>query len=1179
MILNMECLWYGIAATMTFDIKYIIYNKLHYKDGRYNMSLQLYLGSAGSGKSYQMYRNIIEESQKNPGSNYLIIVPEQFTLQTQKDIVSMHPNHGVMNVDILSFMRFAYRIFDEVGGNDFPILEDTGKSMVIRRVVAKKRKELILFGASVQKTGFINELKSLLSEFYQYNIKPDDFEQMMELSAKKPVLKAKLHDIRTIYDGFADFMQERYITAEEILVVLSKVIDKSDWLKNSVICLDGFTGFTPCQNEILAKMMSLAKKVMVTVTIDPREPLHAKDSEYQLFGLSHKTIDKLSEIAEITNTKIEEPIYVQDKKECRVPYRFRNSPALAFLEKNLFRYPYEIYKAEQDEISIHGAKNPEAEIAFVVREIKRLIREEGYRYQDIAVVTGDIERYGRIAKYYFSQANIPCFIDYKKEILGNPFAVFLRSATQIASEDYSYEAVFAYLRTGMSDISQEDVDILEDYVLAMGIRGSKRYQEPFTRTFGRKKPIDLERLNLIRDKLVNEVHPLYEILKDKDNTVEDYTKALYELGIRLNVWEKLENLNQCFKEQSLPLMSKEYEQVYRIVMELYDQIVLLLGDEHIGLKEFTEILETGLVEAKVGLIPPGMDEIVIGDTQRTRLKDIRALFFIGVNEGIVPKVIGSGGILSDIERELLTNNGIELAPTKRQQAFTENFYIYLSMTKPKDRLYITYHRVNEEGKSVGPSYLIGKVMSYFKDLKINNEDDRDQVDDLEYILQDEGITYLAEGLRRYKDGGKLSLISEQSSETFAELYHYYRDDKERRRILELLKSGAFYVNTERGISKEAAYLLYGHDLSGSVTRLERYASCAFAHFMAYGLSLEERREYKLAVPDIGNIFHNAIDEFSKMLDVSDYNWHTIPDDIREEWAVKSVEKAVEEFEGSYIRSNKRNEYLIKRIERITVRTLWVLCNQIRQGTFEPAGYEMPFYHIPDDGLSLRGRIDRMDLYETEDKVYVRVIDYKSGTTAFDIQSIYYGLQQQLAIYLSAAMDFLSSEYEGKEVIPAGIFYYHIDDPIVAKSDQIDEDIYKSLKMNGLVNEDKEIIGLMDSKLAGVDGNLRGSIKSDIIPVDTNKEGELSKRSSVASKKQINLLLDYVNRKLVEDKDNILQGDTRLNPYRSGERIACEYCEYRSACGFDPRLPGYNYRNLAKRPVEELKEEIWGGEDK
>ena len=1129
------------------------------------MSLQLYLGSSGSGKSYRIYHKIIEESRKNPDTNYLIIVPEQFTLQTQKDIVSMHPNHGVMNVDILSFMRFAYRIFDEVGGNGYPVLEDTGKSMVLRKVVEEKKKELILFGEGVKKFGFINELKSLLSEFYQYNIRPDDIDRMAEIAEKKPVLKAKLKDIRTIYEGFAGFMKERFITAEEILVVLGKVIDKSVWLKNSVICLDGFTGFTPCQNEILANMMKLAKKVMVTVTIDPRESVSDENSEYGLFSLSHKTIKKLYSIAEKTGTVIEEPVYVQDK-DCKTPYRFRNSPALAFLEHNLFRYPYEVYKKNQDEIRIHSAKNPESEIAFVIREIKRLVSEEGYRYSDIAVVTGDIERYGRLAKYYFTRANIPCFIDYKKEILGNPFVVFLRCATLIAAEDYSYESVFGYLRSGLSDITQDEADLLEDYVLAMGIRGAKHYLEPFTRTFGRKNPVDLDKVNAIRQRLTDEVHPLYEVLKDRDKTVRDYTKALYDLGVRLNIQEKLDKLCDYFREADMPLLAKEYEQIYRIVMDLYDQIVLLLGNEHISLREFSEILDAGLREAKVGLIPPGLDEVVIGDTERTRLKNIRALFFVGVNEGIVPKIIGSGGILSDSERELLAESGIELAPTKREQAFTGQFYIYLNVTKPRDRLYITFHKVNEEGNSVAPSFLIGKLKSYFKDLPVINEDK--QVNDLEHILRDDGIAYLAEGLRENRISEKI----------FNELYFYYKNDAERNGILNKLISGAYYVNKEKGISKEAAYLLYGDKLSGSVTRLERFAGCAFAHFMSYGLSLEERRQYKLAVPDIGNIFHNAIDEFSKMLSSSEYNWHTIPDEIRDEWALLSVKKAVEEFEGNYLRSSKRNEYLIKRIERITVRTLWALCNQIRQGAFEPIGYEMPFLHIPDEDLLLRGRIDRLDIYETEDKVYVRVIDYKSGVTAFDFQSIYYGLQQQLAIYLSAALDFLSRKYKSKEIVPAGIFYYHIDDPIVAKSEQAEEEIYKSLKMNGLVNENKEIIGLMDSKLLGPDGRLRTSAKSDIIPVETNKEGELSKRSAVASEKQLIAMLNYVNRKLVEDKNRILQGDARLNPYRNGNETACDYCEYRSACGFDPRLPGYYYRNLAKKSVEELKQEIWGDKE-
>ena len=735
----------------------------------------------------------------------------------------------------------------------------------------------------------------------------------------------------------------------------------------------------------------------------------------------------------------------------------------------------------------------------------------------------------------------------------------------MAGEDFSYEGVFRFLRSGLTDLPKEDVDLLENYILATGIRGIKRWREPFTRGFKTREAIQMDRINIAREYVLTIVEPFYEVLKGKERTLKDFTAALYDLGVRLEAEQKLEAYRVWFLEENMPSLAKEFEQIYRIVMDLYDQMVLLLGDEPCTLKEFGEILDTGFVEVKVGLIPPGVDEIVVGDTERTRLKDIKVLFFMGVNEGIIPRTLSSGGILSDIERELLINNEIELAPTKRQQAYTEQFYIYLNMTKPKEKLYITYHKVNDEGKSVNPSFLIGKLKQYFPKLDIKDEDENQE--DAEHVLRDNGLNYLAAGLRSFHE--------KETSDLWKELYLNYRSDETKSRVLDKMIDGAFFVNTEKGIGKAAASLLYGQELKGSVTRLEKYAGCAFAHFMSYGLSLEERQEYKLAIPDIGTIFHNAIDHFSKRLDTDEYTWHTIPDKVREEWAKESVAHAVELYESTVLRSSARNEYMIDRMERITIRTLWALCNQIRQGAFEPMGYEQQFNHIPDAMLTLTGRIDRLDIYEDEDKVYVRVIDYKSGNTFFDISSIYYGLQQQLSVYLSAAMDYLSRKNPDKEIVPAGIFYYHIDDPIVAKSDQPEEEIYRSLRMNGLVNENKSIIALMDNKLAGPDGTLAASAKSDIIPVETNKEGELNKRSVAATKLQIQSMVDYVNDKLTQDSRQILEGEISLNPYRKDNMTACKYCEYRSACGFDIRLPGYSYRNLAKKSADEIKAEIWG----
>ena len=335
----------------------------------------------------------------------------------------------------------------------------------------------------MKKNGFIGELKSLLSELYQYNITPGDFDQLMRASDKKTILKTKLADVLTVYEGFEEFMKERYITAEEVLILLDDFMDKSQWLKNSVIYLDGFTGFTPSQYQILRKMMIYAKKVMVTVTIDPREELELGHNHHQLFALSKKTIGKLYEIAKETNTRIEEPIYAEDMTKLSAPYRFKDSKALASLEANLFRYPYKAYDEDQDEVGIYSIKDAEEEMHFVVRQIEKLVRQGDYQYRDIAVVTGDIETYNTFARGIFTKARIPCFIDYKKKILANPFAEFLRSAIAIAVENYSYESVFRYLRTGLSDISKEDIDVFNNYVMATGLRGNKKYQEEFTRKY------------------------------------------------------------------------------------------------------------------------------------------------------------------------------------------------------------------------------------------------------------------------------------------------------------------------------------------------------------------------------------------------------------------------------------------------------------------------------------------------------------------------------------------------------------------------------------------------------------------------------------------------------------------------------------------------------------------------
>ena len=524
-----------------------------------------------------------------------------------------------------------------------------------------------------------------------------------------------------------------------------------------------------------------------------------------------------------------------------------------------------------------------------------------------------------------------------------------------------------------------------------------------------------------------------------------------------------------------------------------------------------------------------------------------------------------------------------MAPTKRQAAYTEQFYLYLNLTKPKERLYISYSKIGEDGKALRPAYLVDMVKNVLPKIAIIDEDEESE-EVYKLLGSDGGLSYLIDGMRKYP--------FEEMSDLWKELYTYYANQNEYGDLLKGLIDSVFYVNKEHGISKQVAKALFGETLQGSVTRFEKFAECAFAHFMSYGLELEERKEFKIAMPDIGNLFQTAIELFSRRLENSEYNWHTISDELREKWAKECVREAANNYGNAILSSTKRYEYIVKRVERITNRTLWALTEQIKRGDFEPIGFEVLF--AANNGLSslnlelldgslvqLRGRIDRLDVYETDKSLMVRVVDYKSGTTSFDLKALFYGLQIQLALYMNAAIELMNMEHEEKEIIPAGILYYNIDDPFVDKLSKVEDSILKQLKMNGIINSNKEVIIRHDKSFLKGEDEISPSVKSLIIPVETNKDGFLTKRSSVASKNELENIGDYVKKVVKQFGDNILNGDTKIEPYQMDKKSACDYCQYKSICGFDATIQGYKYRklnHLSKEEIWDLMKEEKGSED-
>lgn len=1126
------------------------------------MSLRFYFGPSGSGKSHRIYEEIMQRAAQEPGRNFLIIVPDQFTMQTQKDLVMHSDRGGILNIDVLSFGRLSHRILEEVGTKEMPVLDDTGKSLVLQKIAADLKEQLPAMGSLLHKQGYIHEVKSAISEFMQYGISTQDMDKLIASAEKRGALAMKLRDLKTLYRGFQDYIRDHFITTEETLDVLRRSLVKSKILPDSVVVFDGFTGFTPIQNRLIQELMRVCEETIVTVTIGEEEDPYQMDGEQKLFHLSKKTVADLVKLAAEAEVTRGEDVFVKGG-----PNRFAEAPALCYLEQNLFRYQYEPYTEKQHEIHMFEALSPREEVHQTALYIRKLIREEGLTYRDIAVVIGDLEGYASYVETEFGQLEIPCFLDRTRGIVLNPMIEYIKSALQLYIRDFSYDTVFHFLRSGMADISREEIDELENYVIRTGARGYRTYSRLFTRKTEEmqqgsgqedteRAEETLERLNRIRQQFADTVEILHMAPRAKAG---EYVDHLYDFLEQNQVQQKLLNYQQRFEQEGDLAKAREYAQIYRLVMDLLDQIYELLGEEEISLQEFADILEAGFGEITVGTIPQNVDRIVVGDMERTRLKQVKVLFFLGVNDGNIPKNASKGGIISDMDREFLIESGTEMAPSPRQQMYIQRLYLYLNMTKPSQRLYLSYAKVNSDGKGIRPSYLIDTVRKLFPQLAVEYPQNRSRLEQIEG--RQEGARYLAEELREYADG----TLREEERQDFYLMYRAYEADPEGR---DRLTAAAFRRYKESGLSRIVARALYGRQLENSVSRLETYAACACRHFLQYGLSLQEREEFGFEVSDMGNVYHAVLENFAGKLAESGRTWW----DFDENFATQAIKEAVEGYAATYgetvLHSSARNEYAITRMSRILTRTVLTLQQHLKQGSFQPDDYELSFRFAEDldsihvdlseeEKMHLQGRIDRIDVSEDAEHVYVKVIDYKSGNKKFDLAALYYGLQLQLVVYMNAAMELESRKHPDKEIVPAALLYYHIDDPTIETpveltQEQINEEILTKLRMNGVVNSDPAVVERLDRFLQD---------KSKVIPVEKKKDGSFSARSGILSREELHVVSAYVDTKIRQIGREILDGKIAANPYEKGNEEACTYCAYKKVCGFDGSIPGYEKRQL------------------
>lgn len=1124
------------------------------------MALQLILGSSGQGKTEYLMEEVIRESMKNPDQFYYVIAPEQFGVEMQRQIIARHPRHGFSNIDILSFYRLAYRVFEEAAYEPKEILEDLGVSMVLKKVLLDHQEELKIFRRSVSQHGFLDELKSMLMECMNYGVTPFDMTEVCQELEGHPGLKEKCQELGMIFSWFEESIQEHYMVAGQILDVLKDMVADSKMLREGIFYMDGFTGFTPIQLDFLRELLPKARGVNITITIPYIPTGKKKFPQEDLFAFSEKSIYALWNLCRDSGTEILSPLLLQKEEDTR----FGENLVLSYLEKNIFRREAKPYDAEQNCIHAVACLTPEEEAEFVLRKVEELVRQKGYRYRDFAILMGNESDYPSAFLRKSQGLQIPLFVDSRQKMAYHSGIETIRALFHLAEMDYSYQSVFRYLKSGMSDLSGEDTDYLEKYVFTSGIRGLSMWQKPFYRRLNLYNQGETDRLESLRLQLLAETQAFVAIMKEKEATVRQRMTVLFETLSALQFPQKLAKRAEIAEEEGDYVKSMAYQQFIKELYALMDKMVTIFGEEKMNSKEMAEMFDAGLEAISLAAPPLSMDQVILGDLKRTRLPEIKVLFFVGMNDGDIPPVPEDSGLICDDEKRILDEHGITLSLNLTERVLEDEYYLYLAFSKASEELYLSTCQMASDGSSRRPSTLFKILQNMFPDLKMQHyPDDMRQY----YFREADSREYLIRQLRKWYEDKEIDDVA------FFALVRYWQEKhpEELTSLYEQMKTGIHWMP----LSSEIVDQLYGMELIGSVTKMEQFARCPYQFFCQFGLGLSEWQEYKIQPVDIGDLFHAALEYFSEEVKARGYHWKDIPEDVEEEMIQNAINAKMNEKENlrDVMESSARNNYKKKMVERIMKKTISVLRYHLQNSSFEPDRFELSF--SPKDGLestkiplsdgrriAFQGVIDRVDICEEDDRIYLKIIDYKSGNKKFAFHELYHGLQLQLIVYLNAAMEYYR-EKKQKKVEPAGVFYYHIQDPIQKESDVAGDKAYKAYRMSGFANSDQTILNLMEKD--------RKDMES--IEVSFNKDGSFKKNAPVMSSEDFYMVEDYVTSQIQHMGERIYQGEIAATPYQLGDATPCEYCDYRAVCGFEYGMDGHCYRVLTQNSNEDILEKI------
>ncbi len=1149
------------------------------------MSLRIVYGRAGTGKTHFVQGEIAESlSHQADGDPIFLIVPDQMSFSTEYSLSAKYGMNGMIRAQAVTFKRLAWRVLQEVGGISRKEIDSFGYRMLIRSLLEEHKEEFHLFKRAASKRGFTDQIEQLIKEFSRYCVdcaEIGSIRSSLEEAGAPRTLQDKAADLELILLEIDRRLGKVFVDSEGHLGLLSEKIRHSETMKKSAVYIDGFTSFTAREFQIIAELLKCAKSVTIALPMDEE---NSADDEQALFHQPAVTAQRLEELARTEGIELEPSVHLQQ------PKRF-NNPDLLHIEQFLETFPAPETKGAGN-VSLVEASNRRAEVHALARTIRNQLMA-GYRYQDIAVLYRQPEIYDELINTIFPQYDIPYFISQKKSMLHHPLIEFTRSALEAVLSNYAYEPVFRALKTDLffpeGNITKwrERGDQLENFVLANGIYGGRWFEDKrwiykkyrgleFHSGIQTDEELALQmELHTIRDAVREPLERLHDHLT-ACVTGRDFAAALFQFVEELDVYSKIQALKDREEANHQLLAATEHEQAWNQWVGVLDQFVLMFGEKEVDLQSAARILDEGFETLEFSRIPPSLDQVTVAKMDLARLMGIRSVFVIGTNDGVLPQRVEHEGLLTDAEREWFQKIGIELAPSSRMRLMDESYLAYRSFSTASDLLTVSYPIADEEGKALLPSLYIQKIANLLKiepSLAANGPEELSEAEAGDYISHPRAtLAHLAAQIRRGE------LTSQWQS-----VLAYYEDDPLWASIIKQIFKPMKPNYSER-LTKPLAESLYGSPIASSVSRIETYFSCEFAHYAAYGLKLEERSQYGLAAPAMGDLFHAAIKWISDEVMRLGVSWSSLTQEQCTELAKQAIEQLSPYFVNQILLSSHRYRYIQYKLEGIIRQTAFMLSKHAQVSGFVPVALEVGFgtkESIPPLGIELsggrkmdvRGRIDRIDSTDINGTPYLRVVDYKSSKQNLDLGELYHGLALQTFTYLDVALTH-SKRWMGEQAEPAGVLYFHMHNPMLKMTklltaEELEEELAKSFKMNGLVVEDPEIIQAMDS---GIDGY------SNIIPVRLNKNGSVSKGSSkTVEKDDMEAIRKYVRKKHEGAGNGILDGHTAVSPYRLKDDIPCQFCNFRSVCQFDPSDPDQTYRKLpvltTDQAVEKIRKEL------